>query len=84
MKHFTDRRPKGRKTAWRRKVSHDGGLLTYTLFRRDARNAIHQTSLQYLPCAPRRMIAGDLRTAWKRLRDSVDEIDLARMEREAA
>lgn len=30
MKHFTDRRPKGRKTAWRRKVSHDGGPVDLT------------------------------------------------------
>ena len=73
MKHFTDRPPaKGRKTAWKRKVSMGGALLTYTLFRRDERNAWHQTSLQYLPNAPRKMIASDLRKAWKRLRDSVD------------
>lgn len=80
MRHFTDRRPKGRNVAWSRKVSHNGGLLTYTLFRRDHTGRLHPWHLQYTPGAKRKMIAGDLRRAWKMLRDKVDSIDLAAME----
>lgn len=80
MKHFTDRRPKGRIRAWSRTVSHNGGLLTYTLFRRDHTGRLHPWHLQYGPIAPRKMIADDLRRAWKMLRDRVDEIDLAALE----
>lgn len=84
MKHFTDRKPRGRKVAWSRTVSHNGGLLTYRLFRRDHTGRLHPKGLQYMPCATRKMIADDLRRAWKMLRDRVDEIDLAALEREAA
>lgn len=83
MKHFSDRRPKGRIRAWSRTVSHDGGLLTYRLWRRDHRNVLHQYHLQYMPIASRKMIAGDLRRAWKILRDRVDAIDLAAMDEAA-
>jgi hypothetical protein len=80
MKHFTDRKPRGRKVAWSRKVSHNGGLLTYTLFRRDHTGRLHPWHLQYGPIARRKMIADDLRIAWRMLRERVDEIDLAGME----
>jgi len=84
MNHFTDRRPKGRNTAWSRKVTMDGGLLTYTLFRRECVSGrVHPWHLQYMPNAPRKMIAGDLLLARKMLRDRVDEIDLAAMEEAA-
>lgn len=83
MRHFTDRRPKGRNRAWSRVITHNGGLLTYRLFRRDHTGRLHQTTLQYMPVARRDMIAGDLRIAWAQLRDRVDEIDLAAMEQAA-
>ena len=84
MRHFTDRQPKGRATAWARIVS-PVGYVEYRLFRRGITSSKpHMARAQFLPCATRKLIAGDLRKLRKALRDRVDEIDLAAMERDAA
>lgn len=78
VRHLVDRRPRGRAIAWGRKLTMDGALLAYHLFRRDMRNAVHQATLQYASqVAARQMIAGDLRLARRKLRD---QVDLALME----
>jgi len=83
MRHFTDRQPKGRATAWARIVS-PVGYVEYRLFRRGITSSKpHMARAQFLPCATRKLIAGDLRKLRKALRDRVDEIDLAAMEQAA-
>lgn len=69
--------------SWSRKAEMNGALLTYSLFRRDLRNAIHQKQLQYLPnIAQREMIAADLWRARKQLSDRVLEMDLIFLEQQ--
>ena len=81
IRHLTPRRPHGRGFSWGRVIGMDGALLTYNLFRRDMRGALHQKTLQYQAAvASRKTIAEDLRRARKQLRDKVDEIDLVFLE----
>ncbi|MCI2243838.1 hypothetical protein L3067_04345 [Xanthomonas sp. PPL568] len=53
--------------------------VTYRLFRRDMTGALHCLMRTFHVAAPRRDIANDLRRARHKLRDRVDEIDLATM-----
>lgn len=81
IRHLTPRQPKRRGFAWGRVIGMDGALLTYNLFRRDLRGALHQKTLQYqATVASRKTIAADLKRARKELRDRVDEVDLAVLE----
>lgn len=81
-RHLETRRPrKDRDVTWSRRAC-DGGM-QWTLWRRDCRRAIHcvavTVSLIALEASP--WIAGhDLRVAHRKLRDFVDEIDLAAMD----
>ncbi|KMM77046.1 hypothetical protein ACP93_02455 [Xanthomonas sp. NCPPB 1128] len=53
--------------------------VTYRLFRRDLTGALHCSMHTFHAATPRRAIANDLRRARHKLRDRVDEIDLATM-----
>lgn len=83
MKHFTNRKPKGRNVAWSRVVSHEGEVVAYRLFRRDHRRGMHMTTLACGRLMSRHEVARDLRRLWRELRDRVDEIDLAAMDEAA-
>lgn len=84
MKPFTHKQPaKGRTRpfAWGRKLEMNGAVVAYVLFRRDHTGRIHQTRMQYLTgVVQRSLVARDLLKAKRRLRDRVDEIDLAALE----
>lgn len=49
-----------------------GGGVTYRLFRRDMRRALHAELCPFHPDCDRRLIAQQLRTARRRLRETVD------------
>lgn len=53
--------------------------VTYRLFRRDHRGLLHMHELGYGNGEPRVRIAREVRAARHKLRDRVDEIDLAAM-----
>ncbi|MGV1119197.1 hypothetical protein [Xanthomonas translucens] len=53
--------------------------VTYRLFRRDLTGELHCSLHTFHIATPRRSIANDLRRARHKLRDKVDEIDLAAM-----
>ncbi|QNH21201.1 hypothetical protein HEP73_02113 [Xanthomonas sp. GW] len=74
----------------RRKPQRNGGFswgrvllsdttVTYRLFRRDHSGHCHFWPLEFDAATPRRLIANELRRARHKLRDKVDEIDLAAM-----
>jgi len=63
--------------SWGRYPMGDTGITAYRLFRRDHTGAIHIENLHFYPQDQRRDIALALRAACHRLRDRVDEIDLA-------
>lgn len=65
--------------SWGRFPVADRGVVAYRLFRRDHRGALHTSILHFYPRDHRREIALALRAACHRLRDRVDEIDLAAM-----
>jgi hypothetical protein len=73
---------KGSGLTWARRV--DAGVVTWSLFRRDHRRAVHQFQVQLGICADAGYAAHLLRNARRRLRDQVDEIDLRAMERDNA
>lgn len=73
-RHLETRRPrKDRDVTWSRRA-HETGM-QWILWRRDHRRAIHMRVVTGSPC--------DIRKAWHELRDFVDEIDLAAMEKSA-
>lgn len=85
MRHAAPRQPK--KCAgfsWGRVALPDGGV-SYRLFRRDQRGALHYFMRNYsaaeLECSfnMRLAIAGELKRARHALRNQVDEVDLALM-----
>jgi len=59
------------------------GIVVYRLFRRDHSGAVHFLGLNFYRHDSRSDMAIALRAACHRLRDQVDEIDLAAMEVEA-
>lgn len=61
VRHLVDRRPRGRAIAWSRKLTMDGALLAYHLFRRDMRGALHQKTLQYASQVATRELIAQLR-----------------------
>lgn len=64
--------------SWGRFPVGDTGVVAYRLFRRDQRGALHTSILHFYP-RERREVALAVRQACHRLRDRVDEIDLAAM-----
>jgi hypothetical protein len=73
---FTRKLPAHRGTFSYARIPQDGGGVTYRLFRRDMRRALHAELCTFHPDCDRRLIAQHLRTARRQLRDTVDEIDL--------
>lgn len=65
--------------SWGRFPMGDTGVVSYCLFRRDNRGALHWHILDFKGDETRYEIARRLRTAKRRLRDRVDEIDPADM-----
>jgi hypothetical protein len=63
--------------SWGRSPRDDGSVL-YRLFRRDASNRVHQFCVVISPGERIEFIRAQLRDACRRIRDQVDEIDLAR------
>lgn len=79
-RHVARRAPKRKRgLCWGRTPNDDGTVVTWQLFRRDHRGALHMSSLQFTYAEPRAYIAQRLRNARRKLRDRVDEIDLAAM-----
>lgn len=79
-RHATRRRPKETTGfAWGRFPTEDGSAITWRLYRRDHRRAMHMHVLTVFACEDVRTIAQRLRRACHQLRDKVDEIDLAAM-----
>ncbi|PPU15847.1 hypothetical protein XacyCFBP2565_08615 [Xanthomonas arboricola pv. corylina] len=79
-RHLTRRAPKRKRgLCWGRTPDESGSVVTWQLFRRDHRGAIHMSTLQFTYAEPRAYIAQRLRDARRILRDRVDEIDLAAM-----
>ncbi|MFB8927087.1 hypothetical protein QSH46_013320 [Xanthomonas arboricola pv. juglandis] len=79
-KHLTRRAPKRKRgLCWGRTPDDSTSVVTWQLFRRDHRGAIHMSTLQFTYAEPRAYIAQRLRNARRKLRDRVDEIDLAAM-----
>ena len=60
--------------SWGRVIG-DGGAITYRLFRRDFRRAIHTTLLRFAPGTDRCAIAEELRNKRHELRERVDKIE---------
>ncbi|KWV17178.1 hypothetical protein [Xanthomonas translucens] len=65
--------------SWGRVPAAGGAAITWRLFRRDYSGACHLISLTFKAETPRDEIAGRLLRARHKLRDKVDEIDLAAM-----
>ncbi len=65
--------------SWGRFPMGASGIVVYRLFRRDHRGAVHFVGLNFYRHDQRSAIAMALRAACHRLRDRVDEIDLAAM-----
>lgn len=79
-RHATRRRPKETTGfAWGRFPTEDGSAITWRLYRRDHRRAMHTRVLTVFACEDVSTIAQRLRRACHQLRDKVDEIDLAAM-----
>lgn len=77
-RHLTRRAPtKNGGFSWGRFPMGLSGNVAYRLFRRDLSGAIHIECLHFLHRDSRRDISIALRAACHRLRDRVDEIDLA-------
>lgn len=75
------RRPPGKNGgfSWGRFPADDARSVTWRLFRRDQRGVLHIATRTFLPGQTRAEIAAALNLARHRLRDRVDEIDLALM-----
>ncbi|GAB3054366.1 hypothetical protein [Stenotrophomonas tumulicola] len=79
-RHATRRTPKETLGfSWGRFPTEDGSVITYRLYRRDHRRAVHMHVLSVFTNGDRDTAAAHLRKARKFLRDKVDEIDLASM-----
>lgn len=61
------------------RVPQLGGSVVYRLFRRDLTRRVYAETCVFHPDCSRRLIAKQLRAARHKLRDRVDEIDLALM-----
>lgn len=70
--------------SWGRFPMGFSGIVAYRLFRRDRTGAVHFEAFNAYPHKSRKALALELRAACHRLRDRVDEIDLATMELEDA
>ncbi len=77
-RHIERRAPKETQGfAWGRFPTVDGSAITWRLYRRDHRRALHMHVLTFFAHDDRALIAGHLRRARRYLRDKVDDIDLA-------
>ncbi|EMT5435617.1 TPA: hypothetical protein UM365_000192 [Stenotrophomonas maltophilia] len=65
--------------AWGRFPTVDGSAITWRLYRRDHRRALHMHAETFFAQEDRAVIARHLRRARRHLRDQVDEIDLVAM-----
>ena len=65
--------------SWGRVPAAGGSIVTWRLFRRDHRRALHMREVTFSAGDTRAHIARQLRRACHQLRDHVDEIDLAAM-----
>lgn len=65
--------------SWGRFPMGPSGIVVYRLFRRDLTGAVHIEPLHFYPHDQRPAVALALREACHRLRDRVDELDLAAM-----
>ncbi|HEL4296663.1 TPA: hypothetical protein UM674_000592 [Stenotrophomonas maltophilia] len=65
--------------AWGRFPTNDGSAVTWRLYRRDHRRALHMHAETFFAHEDRAVIAGRLRRARRSLRDKVDDIDLVAM-----
>lgn len=70
------RKPRRRDAFCWARIPQVGGGVTYRLFRRDLRRAVHAELLPFHPDCTRQLIAKTLRAARHRLRNTVDDIDL--------
>lgn len=78
IRNLTRRAPKRNGGfSWGRYPMGDTGVVAYRLFRRDLAGALHYEGLDFYPKDSRRDVAIALRAACHRLRDRVDELDLA-------
>jgi len=89
-RHLETRRPrKDRDVTWSRRSSPDSRQITWTFWRRDQRRAIHCETLTFdestiFECVGMPLlgtVASAIRSTKRILRDRVDEIDLAVMEK---
>lgn len=79
-RHITRRAPKETLGfAWGRFPTTDGSAVTWRLYRRDHRRALHMHVETFFAHDDRSVIAGRLRRARRHLRDKVDDIDLVAM-----
>lgn len=79
-RHLQYRRPKDtRGFAWGRIPTRDASAVTYRLFRRDHKNALHSHAVTFFADTELKVIAAQLRRARRHLRDLVDTIDLEAM-----
>ncbi|WP_164087107.1 hypothetical protein [Stenotrophomonas maltophilia] len=62
--------------AWGRFPTNDGSAITWRLYRRDHRRALHMHALTFFAHDERAVIAARLRRARRSLREKVDDIDL--------
>lgn len=77
-RHISRRAPKRNGGfSWGRFPTTDGDFITWRLFRRDHRGSLHMSVLTFTARDERSLIARRVRAACHRLRDQVDEIDLA-------
>lgn len=79
-RHIVRRAPKETiDFAWGRFPTMDGSAVTWRLYRRDHRRAMHMHAEIFFAHEDRAVIAGRLRRARRALRDKVDAIDLQAM-----
>ncbi|RIA19236.1 hypothetical protein DFO63_4360 [Stenotrophomonas sp. AG209] len=65
--------------AWGRFPTMDGSAITWRLYRRDHRRALHMHTETFFAHEDRAVIAGCLRRARRSLREKMDDIDLVAM-----
>ena len=76
-RHIARRAPKETMGfAWGRFPTMDGSAITWRLYRRDHRRAVHMHAETFFANEDRTVIAGRLLHARRFLRDKVDDIDL--------
>jgi hypothetical protein len=79
MRRLTRKLPSHRGVFSYSRIPMPGGSVVYRLFRRDQRGALHCEMRNFHPDCKRAFIAKKLNLARHKLRDQVDEIDLALM-----